>query len=144
MKGNLAMPGGLSTSKPMWSNTSGCPTTSAFFSLVIARDRRDHEGKDDTSRRAQAGHARSAGQLGSAAPRQQRGRMTTEAQNVKGRRQIAKLEASSWTPDKIKMLPREQIRLRRRCKQGGRGRCIASSASAASASATWPATAAPT
>ena len=31
MKGNPAVPGGLSTSKPTWSNTSGCSTTSAFL-----------------------------------------------------------------------------------------------------------------
>src|ERR1700687_4633345 len=31
MKGNPAGPGGSLTSKPTWSNTFGCPTTSAFF-----------------------------------------------------------------------------------------------------------------
>lgn len=31
MKGNPAVPGGPLTSKPTWSNTSGCCTTSAFF-----------------------------------------------------------------------------------------------------------------
>src|SRR4051812_14173040 len=30
MKGNPAVPGGPSTSKPAWSNTPGCPTTPAF------------------------------------------------------------------------------------------------------------------
>jgi hypothetical protein len=34
--------------------------------------------------------------------------MTTEAQNVKFRRQMDKLEASRRTPDKVKMLPRDQ------------------------------------
>src|SRR5262249_50782793 len=33
MKGNPARPGGLSTSKPTWWDTAGCPTTSAFFRL---------------------------------------------------------------------------------------------------------------
>ena len=33
MKGNPALPGGSLTSKPMWSNTSGCSATSAFFVL---------------------------------------------------------------------------------------------------------------
>jgi hypothetical protein len=37
--------------------------------------------------------------------------MTTEAQNVKYRRHLAKLEACRWTPDKVKMLPRERIRV---------------------------------
>ncbi len=31
MKGNPALPGGSLTSKPTWSNTSGCSATSAFF-----------------------------------------------------------------------------------------------------------------
>src|SRR3954467_5342165 len=35
MKRSPAMPGGSSVSKPTWSNTSGCATTSAFF--VFAR-----------------------------------------------------------------------------------------------------------
>jgi small subunit ribosomal protein S14 len=50
--------------------------------------------------------------------------MTTEAQNVKFRRQIAKLEASKRTPDKVKMLPREKIRIKRRCKLCGRARAV--------------------
>src|SRR5689334_22701252 len=36
MKGNPAPPGGPSTSKPTWWDTSGCPATSAFF--LLARD----------------------------------------------------------------------------------------------------------
>ena len=40
--------------------------------------------------------------------------MTTEAQNVKFRRQMAKLEASKRTPDKVQMAPRERIRIKRR------------------------------
>ncbi len=31
MKSNPAVPGGSLTSKPTWSNTSGCSTTSVFF-----------------------------------------------------------------------------------------------------------------
>src|SRR2546429_9657753 len=50
--------------------------------------------------------------------------MTTEAQNVKFARQMAKLEASRRTPDKVKMLPRERIRIKRRCKLCGRGRAV--------------------
>ena len=50
--------------------------------------------------------------------------MTTEAQFVKFRRQIAKLEASRRTPDKVKMLPREIIQIKRRCKLCGRARAV--------------------
>jgi hypothetical protein len=37
MKSNPAAPGGQLTSKPTWSNTSGCSATSAFFVLVGRR-----------------------------------------------------------------------------------------------------------
>ncbi len=37
MKGNPARPGGSLTSKPTWQGTSGCPATSAFFSLPMVR-----------------------------------------------------------------------------------------------------------
>ena len=50
--------------------------------------------------------------------------MTTEAQNVKFRRQMEKLEASRRTPEKVKMLPRERIRVKRRCKLCGRARAV--------------------
>ena len=50
--------------------------------------------------------------------------MTTEAKNVKFRRQLAQLEASRRTPDKVKMPPRQQIRLRLRCKLCGRARAV--------------------
>jgi small subunit ribosomal protein S14 len=50
--------------------------------------------------------------------------MTTEAQNVKFRRQMKILEASLRTPDKVKMLPRERIRIKRRCKICGRARAV--------------------
>ena len=50
--------------------------------------------------------------------------MTTEAQMVKFRRQLRKLEASRRTPDAVKMLPRERIRIKRRCKLCGRARAV--------------------
>jgi small subunit ribosomal protein S14 len=50
--------------------------------------------------------------------------MTTEAQNVKYRNQLAKLEASRRAPDKVKMLPRERIRVKRRCQLCGRARAV--------------------
>jgi hypothetical protein len=46
--GNPAVPGGPLTSKPAWSNTLGCSTTSAFFCLRWARDSRSHrDGTDE-------------------------------------------------------------------------------------------------
>jgi ribosomal protein S14 len=50
--------------------------------------------------------------------------MTTKAQNVKFRRQMAKLAASKRTPDKVKMPPREVIRIKRRCNLCGRARAV--------------------
>jgi small subunit ribosomal protein S14 len=50
--------------------------------------------------------------------------MTTEAQNVKFHRQTKKLEASKRTPDLVKMLPRERIRIKRRCNLCGRARAV--------------------
>jgi small subunit ribosomal protein S14 len=50
--------------------------------------------------------------------------MTTEAQNVKFRRQLAKLDASRKPGATIKMPPREVIRIKRRCKLCGRGRAV--------------------
>jgi small subunit ribosomal protein S14 len=50
--------------------------------------------------------------------------MTTEVHNVKFRRQMAKLAASRLTPDKVKMPPREQIRIKRRCKLCRRARAV--------------------
>ena len=44
MKGNPAVPESPLTSKPTWSNTSGCSTTSAFFSLSVERNGRTHQG----------------------------------------------------------------------------------------------------
>jgi small subunit ribosomal protein S14 len=50
--------------------------------------------------------------------------MATTAKNVKFRKQLAKLEASRRTPDKVKMPPRERIRIRLRCKLCGRPRAV--------------------
>jgi small subunit ribosomal protein S14 len=50
--------------------------------------------------------------------------MTTAAQNAKYKKQLAKLDASRRTPEKVKMLPREQIRIKRRCKMCGRSRAV--------------------
>lgn len=50
--------------------------------------------------------------------------MTTEAKNVKFRKQLAKLEASRKPDSKVKMLPRERIRVRLRCKLCGRARAV--------------------
>ena len=50
--------------------------------------------------------------------------MTTEAKNVKFRKQLAKLEASKRTPDKVKLRPRDKIRIRLRCRLCGRGRAV--------------------
>ena len=50
--------------------------------------------------------------------------MTTEAQNVKFRQQMKKQEANRQTPAKAKMLPREKIRIKGRCKLWGRARAV--------------------
>jgi ribosomal protein S14 len=50
--------------------------------------------------------------------------MTTEGQNVKCRKQLAKFEANRRSPDKVKMPPREVIRMKRRCKWCGRARAV--------------------
>jgi small subunit ribosomal protein S14 len=50
--------------------------------------------------------------------------MTTEAQNVKFRKQMAKLEASRKPGATVKMPAREQIRIKRRCKLCGRARAV--------------------
>jgi small subunit ribosomal protein S14 len=50
--------------------------------------------------------------------------MTTTAQNVKFHRQMAKVAASRRTPAKVQMLPRERIRLQRRCNRCGRARAV--------------------
>jgi ribosomal protein S14 len=51
--------------------------------------------------------------------------MTTEAKNVKFRRQLAKTEASKRATDPAKkMKPRERIRVRLRCRICGRARAV--------------------
>lgn len=50
--------------------------------------------------------------------------MTTAAHNAKFRKQMAKFEASRRTPDKVVMLPRERIRIKRRCRLCGRARAV--------------------
>jgi len=50
--------------------------------------------------------------------------MTTTAQFVKYRRQMAKLIANKLAPEKVPMLPREKIRLKRRCNLCGRARAV--------------------
>ena len=50
--------------------------------------------------------------------------MTTEAKLVKFKRQLARLEASKRTPDKVKLRPRDKIRIRYRCRLCGRGRAV--------------------
>ena len=50
--------------------------------------------------------------------------MTTEAKVVRFKKQMAKFEASQREPDKVKMLPREKIRIKRRCRLCGRARAV--------------------
>ncbi len=50
--------------------------------------------------------------------------MTTEAQFVKYRRQMAKLDANKRTPEKVPMPPREKIRVKRRCNLCGLARAV--------------------
>jgi small subunit ribosomal protein S14 len=50
--------------------------------------------------------------------------MTTAAQNAKFRKQLEKLAAGKRTPDKVQMLPRERIRIKRRCMMCGRARAV--------------------
>ena len=50
--------------------------------------------------------------------------MATEAKVVRFRTQMKKLEAHLKDPSKVKMLPREKIRIRLRCKLCGRPRAV--------------------
>lgn len=50
--------------------------------------------------------------------------MSTVAQYVKFQRRLEQLEASKRQPDKVKMRPRDKIRLRLRCKLCGRPRAV--------------------
>jgi small subunit ribosomal protein S14 len=50
--------------------------------------------------------------------------MATEAKNVKFRKQMARLDANKKAPDKVKMRPRDKIRIRLRCRLCGRPRAV--------------------
>lgn len=50
--------------------------------------------------------------------------MSTEAKAVKFARQMAKLEANKKDPAKVKLRPRDKIRIRLRCKLCGRARAV--------------------
>jgi small subunit ribosomal protein S14 len=50
--------------------------------------------------------------------------MASESKNVRYKKQIAKLEASRKPDAKVKMPPRERIRIRFRCKLCGRPRAV--------------------
>jgi len=50
--------------------------------------------------------------------------MSTEAKMVKFRRQLARVEEHKKNPEKAKLLPRERIRIRLRCKLCGRPRAV--------------------
>ena len=50
--------------------------------------------------------------------------MTTEAQNVKSRGQTERLEAGVRAPDKVMLLHRERIRVRRHCLLCGLARAV--------------------
>jgi small subunit ribosomal protein S14 len=50
--------------------------------------------------------------------------MATEAKMARFKKQMAKVEAHKKAPDKVKLLPRERIRIRRRCRLCGRPRAV--------------------
>ena len=50
--------------------------------------------------------------------------MATEAKIVKIRKQMARLDANKKAPDKVKMRPRDKIRIRLRCRLCGRPRAV--------------------
>ena len=50
--------------------------------------------------------------------------MSTNSKEARFRKQMAKLEAHRKDPDKVKMAPREKIRIRLRCKLCGRPRAV--------------------
>jgi small subunit ribosomal protein S14 len=50
--------------------------------------------------------------------------MATDGQLAKFRKAMAKLEASRKDPTKVKMPPRERIRIRLRCRLCGRPRAV--------------------
>ena len=50
--------------------------------------------------------------------------MAITSKRVKFQKQMAKLEAHKRNPEKVKMEPREKIRIRLRCKMCGRPRAV--------------------
>ena len=50
--------------------------------------------------------------------------MATTAKRAKFKKQMATLEASKRTPDKVKLRPRDKIRIRLRCRLCGRPRAV--------------------
>ena len=50
--------------------------------------------------------------------------MAIKSKRVKFANQMAKLEAHKRTPDKVKLRPRDKIRIRLRCRLCGRPRAI--------------------
>ena len=50
--------------------------------------------------------------------------MATDAKVARFKKQMAKVEAHKKAPDKVKLLPRERIRIRLRCKLCGRPRAV--------------------
>ena len=50
--------------------------------------------------------------------------MSTEAKLVKYRRQLAALEGNKKNPAKVKLRPRDKIRIRFRCRICGRSRAV--------------------
>jgi ribosomal protein S14 len=50
--------------------------------------------------------------------------MSTTAKEAKFRKQMAKLEAHRRDPEKVKLPPREKIRIKNRCRLCGRSRAV--------------------
>jgi len=50
--------------------------------------------------------------------------MATEAKMARYKKQLAKLAACKANPDKVKMPPRERIKIRLRCRLCGRPRAV--------------------
>jgi len=50
--------------------------------------------------------------------------MSTEAKEVRFKKQMARLEAHKRDPEKNKMRPRDKIRIRLRCRLCGRARAV--------------------
>jgi ribosomal protein S14 len=50
--------------------------------------------------------------------------MSTTAKRARFQKQISKLEANKKAPDKVKLRPRDKIRIRLRCRLCGRPRAV--------------------